>query len=64
MRHVRVPAFTAAAAFDLIPSQSVAHVIWFRLQLIIILVRADPNPEERITFHESAHGAIVLAYPR
>jgi hypothetical protein len=64
MHHVRVPAFTTASALDLIPSQSVAHVIWFRLQLIVIFVRADPNPEERIAINEATHRAIVLAYSR
>ena len=64
MRHVRMPAFTTASALDLIPSQSVAHVIWFCLELIVIFVRADPNPEERIAVHETTHRAIVLAYSR
>jgi hypothetical protein len=39
-------------------------VIWFRLQLIVIFVRADPNPEERIAINETTHRAIVLAYSR
>jgi len=62
MRHVRVPAFTTASTLDLISPQSVAHVIWFRSELIVILMSANPSPEEGITLHKATHRAIMVAY--
>jgi hypothetical protein len=55
-------ALSAASAFDLISSQSVAHVIWFRLQPIVILMSADPSPEEGIALNKATHSAIMVAY--
>ena len=62
MHHVRVPAFTTASALDLVRSQSVAHVIWFRSELIVILMSANPSPEEGIILHKATHRAIMVAY--
>jgi hypothetical protein len=64
MHHVRVPAFTAGSALDLISSQSVAHVIWFRLQLIVILMSTDPSPKESVALDKATHRTIMLAYSR
>ena len=64
VRHIQMSALSAASAFDLVSSQSAAHGIWFRLQLIVILMSADPSPEERIAINEATHRAIVLAYSR
>ena len=55
-------ALSAASAFDLVSSQSVAHLIWFRSEPIVILMRANPSPEESITLHKATHRAIMVAY--
>jgi hypothetical protein len=57
-------ALSTASAFDLIPSQSVAHVMWFRSELIVILMSADPSPEEGIALNKATHRAIMFAYSR
>ena len=53
---------SAASAFDLVLSQSVAHVIWFRSELIVILMSADPSPEESIPLRKVTDSAIMVAY--
>ena len=37
-------ALSAASAFDLVSSQSVAHVIWFRSQGLAFITTPTPNP--------------------
>jgi hypothetical protein len=38
------------------------HVMWFRSELIVILMSADPSPEEGITVHQATQRAIMVAY--
>ena len=55
-------ALSAASALDLISPHSIAYVIWFRSELIVILMSANPSPQEVITLHKATHRAIMVAY--
>src|SRR5689334_15122661 len=42
--------------------QPAAHVIWS--QLVVILMSANPNPEEGVAFDKATDRAIMIAYSR